>query len=291
MSWHYLPEAAVDYTQVCCSDTLPFAPLKSSQPTEECCCNASLTASFQRSRSGTMCAPSTANFGKAKSTLSAAVSPARTSAQQEPAPVYQAHVQDSGMKWPGSLAKYDPNTHSLKTAQRSLFEDSSASSVTLPRWGTMRNGVLWERTTSAHLTNGNVSGLLPTISATDVKGKSGAGHIERHGQKRLSDAVVHPTPTKSAALGGPGRGKNRTGGDNLRTMIANQFATPSASDATRGGTGITLNMTGQSLRQQIGGRMNPIFVEWLMGWPIGSTAFSPLAMDKYQEWQQQHGQF
>ena len=146
--------------------------------------------------------------------------------------------------------------------------------------------------------------------------------MERHEQKRLSDAILwqtpvaddsidrkqgkwnsrgepklsaqvmlYPTPTKSDALGGPGRGKNRTGGDNLRTVIANQFATPSASDATRGGTGITPNMTGQSLRQQTGGRLNPTFVEWLMGWPIGSTAFSPLAMDKFQEWQQQHGQF
>ncbi len=40
-----------------------------------------------------------------------------------------------------------------------------------------------------------------------------------------------------------------------------------------------------------GGRLNPTFVEWLMGWPIGSTALSPLAMDRFREFVQQHGGF
>lgn len=36
------------------------------------------------------------------------------------------------------------------------------------------------------------------------------------------------------------------------------------------------------------GRLNPDWVEWLMGWPIGHTELKPLAMDKYREWQLQH---
>ena len=35
-------------------------------------------------------------------------------------------------------------------------------------------------------------------------------------------------------------------------------------------------------------RLNPNWVEWLMGWPIGQTALKPLAMAKFREWQQQH---
>lgn len=31
--------------------------------------------------------------------------------------------------------------------------------------------------------------------------------------------------------------------------------------------------------------------EWLMGWPIGSTAFSPLEMARFHEFMQQHGGF
>lgn len=36
------------------------------------------------------------------------------------------------------------------------------------------------------------------------------------------------------------------------------------------------------------GRLNPEFVEWVMGWPIGWTAIEPLAMAKFHEWRQQH---
>ena len=37
-----------------------------------------------------------------------------------------------------------------------------------------------------------------------------------------------------------------------------------------------------------GGKLNPEWVEWLMGWPIGWTELKPLAMDRWQQWQQQH---
>lgn len=36
---------------------------------------------------------------------------------------------------------------------------------------------------------------------------------------------------------------------------------------------------------------NPANAEWLMGWPIGWTDSSPLATDRFQQWQQQHGQY
>jgi hypothetical protein len=42
---------------------------------------------------------------------------------------------------------------------------------------------------------------------------------------------------------------------------------------------------------QRGGQLNPEWVEWLMGWPIGWTALEPLAMDRYRSWLQQHGGF
>ncbi len=37
--------------------------------------------------------------------------------------------------------------------------------------------------------------------------------------------------------------------------------------------------------------LNPDWVEWLMGWPIGWTDLKPLATDKYRLWLQQHGGF
>lgn len=38
-----------------------------------------------------------------------------------------------------------------------------------------------------------------------------------------------------------------------------------------------------------GGRLNPEYHEWLMGWPTGSTALQPLGMDKFQAWLRLHG--
>lgn len=38
-------------------------------------------------------------------------------------------------------------------------------------------------------------------------------------------------------------------------------------------------------------RLNPTWVEWLMGWPLGWTDLKPLEMDKFQQWQHSHGKF
>jgi hypothetical protein len=37
-----------------------------------------------------------------------------------------------------------------------------------------------------------------------------------------------------------------------------------------------------------GGKLNPEWVEWLMGWPMGWTGLQPLETDKFQEWQRLH---
>jgi hypothetical protein len=39
----------------------------------------------------------------------------------------------------------------------------------------------------------------------------------------------------------------------------------------------------------VGGKLNPTWVEWLMGWPLGWTDLKPLAMAKFLSWQRQHG--
>lgn len=39
------------------------------------------------------------------------------------------------------------------------------------------------------------------------------------------------------------------------------------------------------------GHLNPEWVEWLMGWPIGHTALKPLGTDKFLEFLRQHGNF
>ena len=51
-----------------------------------------------------------------------------------------------------------------------------------------------------------------------------------------------------------------------------------------------LDATVQEAEQKTG-QLNPTFVEWLMGWPLGWTDLKPLETDKYQQWLQQHGKY
>jgi DNA (cytosine-5)-methyltransferase 1 len=56
------------------------------------------------------------------------------------------------------------------------------------------------------------------------------------------------------------------------------WATPTASTGGPEPAGTT----GRKLVTQVGGQLNPTWVEWLMGWPLGWTDLQPLEMDKYQ---------
>jgi hypothetical protein len=40
-----------------------------------------------------------------------------------------------------------------------------------------------------------------------------------------------------------------------------------------------------------GGQLNPSWVEWLMGWPIGWTDLQPLETGRFRQWLEQHGDF
>jgi len=45
------------------------------------------------------------------------------------------------------------------------------------------------------------------------------------------------------------------------------------------------------LAAQVGGPLNPPWVEWLMGWPPGWTDLKPLEMDKFHYARQPHGDY
>ena len=45
------------------------------------------------------------------------------------------------------------------------------------------------------------------------------------------------------------------------------------------------------LTYHLGGPPHPIFLESLMGWPLGWTDVEPLEMARFQEWQLLHGKF
>ena len=62
------------------------------------------------------------------------------------------------------------------------------------------------------------------------------------------------------------------GGTLIEAVSARQFATPTARDWRSGkASQATHDKNSRPLSEQVGGMLNPPFVEWLMGYPLGWT--------------------
>ena len=169
---------------------------------------------------------------------------------------------DCGEKWRASFARFDRDTCSWRTAQCCLFGDLDKSSVIWPRSGMTVDGHAYPLPSAARHISVIGSGFWQTPSATDAD-KGGCGdllHYVKTGHQR-----GFPTP---------------------RANDAEKRGNFDATNPRNGLAGFVRQIPTQSAA---GGRLNPEWVEWLMGWPIGSTAFLPLEMDKYHEFTRQHG--
>ena len=311
MSWLFSRALVEEYSAGNCSDGEPSAQLNEN-PTPQAYLSPDRMTAFSRlSRFGMTFAPLTGDRGEELLTLFLAGFPVKTSAPQEKAQESTANVADSGEKWRGSFAKYNPDSRSWKTAQCSLLEDSDEFSETWPRWGLMRDGECWELTMLARHTNEIESGLWPTPCVMDSRTdqmlggatvymdstgkprrKTGHGTASMGLARIVQYANLIPTPTVCGDYNR--KGLSKTSGDGLATYVA-KFPTPtkrSAPDcnAERRRNAPSIEAVVNILDGTKGGRLNPEWVEWLMGWPIGVTALLPLEMGKFQEWQQQHGE-
>jgi hypothetical protein len=101
-------------------------------------------------------------------------------------------------------------------------------------------------------------------------------------------------PTPTASTNGPSKigSTNPRGihsGNALATAVS--WRTPTVNDSKSNGTASQQNRQSPNLNAQVGGPLNPMWVEWLMGWPLGWTDLKPLEMDKCHYVQQQHGNY
>jgi DNA (cytosine-5)-methyltransferase 1 len=197
---------------------------------------------------------------------------------------------DCGAKWRGSLARWDRDSSSWKTPQCSLLADLDVFSETWPRWGMMRDGECSEQSMPVLRTSETESGLWRTPMARDWKDMSCSSQIYRQDQVKM-----WPTP---CATDHKGSGKTGTLRDRLDYAAergatkSNTYATPQARDFRSGSTDRWDNPERtRNLNDQIGGQLNPTWVEWLMGWPLGWTDLKPLETDKFRQWQLQHGKY
>ena len=244
--------------------------------TQQAYCASDKMKDFSRlSRFGMTYKPLTDDRGKELLTLYLAAFHAKTLAQQEKAQDLMENDQECGRIWRGWLAKYDPNTSLWKTPQCSLLEEEQESLEILPKWGMTVNGLLWEQPTLEPITRGTESGSKPRHSL--------------------------PTPTCNPHL--PNLKSNTTGPKNLMQVANGEWEhlmppkqiwpTPCSTDYK--GSGKTGDLRdrldyaaerGATKSKQYadppkaGGKLNPMWVEWLMGWPLGWTDLKPLEMDK-----------
>jgi DNA (cytosine-5)-methyltransferase 1 len=96
-----------------------------------------------------------------------------------------------------------------------------------------------------------------------------------------------------------GRKARHGGGIDLRTAVKTWPTLPAS--ASKGSSpAVLIRKNGKSrandrvdhaVMASNGGQLNPTWVEWLMGWPLGWTGLEPLETDKFRSWKQQHSKF
>ena len=187
---------------------------------------------------------------------SAAGFPAKTSAQPERAQGLPVSDPASGQRLPDWLASYDPATSSWKTSQLCLDGALEPYSETWPRSGMMRSGTAFRLPPLVPLTAGTASGLWHTPTA----------HMSKEAGYPAEFTRKTPTLNAEALVGMPAR----------------MWPTPCASDhRDRGNLGNPSVQRRAAIGKQLGlsmvvseasGRLNPTWVEWLMGFPLGWTA-------------------
>lgn len=291
MSWHFSRALVEEFLGANCLGGGPLPPLSGSPTPQGYLSPDRMTAFSRLSRFGMTFKPLTGAHSEAVLTWFLAGFPVRTSALQERVQASTENAPECGSTWRGSLAKFDPVSCSWKTAQLSLIEDSEPCSVTWPRSGMTVDGLCLELPILGRRTSGTGSGLWPTPVASDTSSRT---KPYAQGGTPLSLAVKWPTPTVCGNYNR--KGASATSGDGLATAVR-MWPTPQASDNRNRGTTQTPAIARRidagkqvMLSMCMDGPLNPTWVEWLMGWPLGWTDLRPLETDKCRSAQQQHGE-
>ena len=180
---------------------------------------------------------------------------AKTSASQGKEQGLQEKDQDCGGNFTASSRKSNRAGSLQKTSQPFALEDWIKFSGRSLRSGMMRNGIVYPLQPLAHLTAGTESGYWPTPRTRGLIGGSGSkaimqsivdkGILSSSEASAMSGLRLFPTPTSRDYKGLSGKGRQERKGNPADTL-------PNA----------------------IGGKLNPRWVEWLMGFSDGHTDLS-----------------
>jgi hypothetical protein len=228
------------------------------------------TAAWNRFPSGMMSQPLTEQDGEAVLMSYLAAFPAKTYPSREKVQASTESGQGCGQSSRESFAKYDPVSRSWRTRQLSLEGGLIEFSATWPKWGLMQRGECSARPTLDFPITGNESGFSPTPTATDGKSESMSLELV---ERRMNAS------TRGVRLS--------------EWLHRKMIPTPNACQGHSGGRLDELGGSGNIFRGTAFGKLkiNPRWSEQIMGWPTGWTSCEQSATDKFQQWQQQHGEF
>ena len=295
MSWLFSQALVEEYLGDTSLDGEQSVPLNGNTTQQAYCAPDKMTDFSRLFRFGMTYKPLTVNHGEELLTLFRAGFHAKTFQQPGKAQELTENDQECGVTWRGWLAKFDPDSSLWRTAQCSLLEDLNESLATLPRSGMTRNGLLWELPMLEQTTKGTESGLSenkwPTPLASDWKAKG-----PNSKQQGLLEKVKWPTPDANCGKREtqpewtPKRKSGQTAQYTINQAVRDKmFPTPTCHNAKEGAYPAEFTRNTPTLATHAGGKLNPMWVEWLMGWPLGWTDLKPLEMGKSHCVQQQHG--
>jgi len=280
MSWLFSQALVEEYLGENCLDGEQSAQLSGKNTQQAYCSQDKMTEYSRLSRFGMTYKHLTESRGEELLMLYLEDFHAKTSALPEKELELMASDQECGGKWQELLAKLDLGTLLWKTPQCLFAEDLGQSLQIWPRWGSMRNGECYQQPMLEQTTKGTEFGLSqkinwPTPTCQDAN-KATKKYRENH-QNNLTAMVFNPhkmfpTPTSRDHKGG-----YRT--ESLIRKDGKSRALDALPNAVLDGKG----------SETVTGHLNPTWVEWLMGWPLGWTDLKPLATDKSHFVQQQHG--
>ena len=135
-------------------------------------------------------------------------------------------------------------------------------------------------------------GVWPTPMTHGLRGGS-------HAKRAVPGQPLWPTPT---IHGNHNRkGASPTSGDGLMTAVRQaeaNFPTPTVAASKGSSPGSLTRKDGRSrvndrldhrMMAEHGGSLNPTWVEWLMGWPLGWTDLNASATVRFRQWLRSHG--
>ena len=244
-----------------------LSKLKNTQDKSYCSDNE--TESCQSFQSGTTSAHLTEILGEEQLTFWQEDFHAKTLVQQVKGQELPEHVRDCGKSMRELLTKYGLNLSLPKTHHCFALGELELSSKTWPRWGMMLDGACWELGMSVRRTSETEYGSWPTPTTQDAKNNGSPSQMRRNTK-----------PLNAAVIGTP---------------IQQKWGTPrcfmhkdALTDRGKGNLGEQIN---EAHKMKKTGQLNPAWVEWLMGWPIGWTDLKPLETDRYRNVQQWHSEF